>query len=241
MPAIVAYLLIATVTAGTGIAASESAERRGLLELGDRGPAVQQLNDALARSGFHPDRGDLFGRKTRHAVFAFQKHYDLPTSGRFSLLMWDLLDQSIELPERPEPDRVEVDLGKQVLYVVADGTVVLILPISSGSGEAYIGSNGKRQLATTPEGVFRFQRRVVGVRRAPLGMLYHPFYFRGGIAVHGSPSVPNYPASHGCVRVTMWDMELLVDHLEVGQTIYVYADSSQVGEVPRDRRAGAFV
>ena len=29
-------------------------------------------------------------------------------------------------------------------------------------------------------------------------------YFTGGYAIHGNPSVPPYPASHGCVRVPMW-------------------------------------
>jgi len=38
---------------------------------------------------------------------------------------------------------------------------------------------------------------------APLGKLYNPVYFVGGIAVHGAPSVPNRPASHGCVRIPM--------------------------------------
>ncbi len=57
-------------------------------------------------------------------------------------------------------------------------------------------------------------------------MLYNPFYFRGGYAVHGSPSVPNYPASHGCIRVTMWDMDLLLDYLEIGQTVYLYGQST---------------
>ena len=105
---------------------------------------------------------------------------------------------------------------------------MLVLPISSGSGDPYVGSNGRRQIATTPEGVFRFQRRILGIRRATLGTLYNPYYFLGGIAVHGSPSVPNHPASHGCVRVTLWDMELLLDYLEVGQTIYVYGGATQI-------------
>ncbi len=55
-----------------------------------------------------------------------------------------------------------------------------------------------------------------------LGELYNPYYFLGGYAIHGSPSVPNYPASHGCIRVTNWDMDLLREHLEVGQTLYIY-------------------
>jgi lipoprotein-anchoring transpeptidase ErfK/SrfK len=29
------------------------------------------------------------------------------------------------------------------------------------------------------------------------------------VAVHGSPSIPNYPASHGCVRVSAPAMDMI--------------------------------
>ena len=41
------------------------------------------------------------------------------------------------------------------------------------------------------------QRKINGVRVSRLGELYRPAYFVGGYAIHGSPSVPNFPASHG--------------------------------------------
>ena len=37
--------------------------------------------------------------------------------------------------------------------------------------------------------------------------MYRPRYFNGGIAVHGYGSVPPYPASHGCVRVSLAAMD----------------------------------
>ena len=220
MTAVLAYVVAASIAIGGG--ALGNASLSGDMTYGDQGSAVATLNDALSRAGFHPDAGDVFGERTRFAVYGFQKHHGLAVTGRFTPFMWDLLDDPITLPRRPESDRVEVDLGKQVLYVVQGDEVVLVVPVSSGNGDPYIGSNGRRQVANTPEGVFRFQRRILGIRKAPLGTLYNPFYFRGGIAIHGSPSVPNFPASHGCIRTTMWDMDLLLDHLEVGQTIYVY-------------------
>ncbi len=137
--------------------------------------------------------------------------------------MWGLLDQPIELPLREDADRVEVDLAKQVLYVVEDHDVVLILPISSGNGARYRLENGAFDWADTPEGNFRFQRRIRGMRVAFLGQMYNPYYFFRGYAIHGSPDVPNYPASHGCIRVTMWDMDLLVDRFfKVGQRVLIY-------------------
>jgi lipoprotein-anchoring transpeptidase ErfK/SrfK len=206
--------------------AGDGGPGRDTLGYGDRSASAEALNVALERAGFHPDEGPVFGPKTRHAVYAFQKHHGIPVTGEFTLFMWDLFDEPIELPTRPEADRVEVDLGKQVLYVVENHEVVLVVPVSSGNGKVYTNSSGRPERAITPEGVFRFQRRIRGLRVAPLGKLWNPFYFKGGIAVHGSPSVPNYPASHGCVRVTLWDMTLLLDYLEVGQTIYVHGEGS---------------
>jgi lipoprotein-anchoring transpeptidase ErfK/SrfK len=47
-------------------------------------------------------------------------------------------------------------------------------------------------------------------------------YFTGGYAIHGNPSVPPYPASHGCVRVPMWAAPVLYDEMPDGTVVYVY-------------------
>lgn len=47
-------------------------------------------------------------------------------------------------------------------------------------------------------------------------------YFTGGHAIHGNPSVPPYPARHGCVRVPMWAEPLLHAWNPYGETVYVY-------------------
>ena len=138
--------------------------------------------------------------------------------------MWDLLAEPIELPRQRQADRVEVDLGRQVLYVVEDHEVVYVAPVSSGNGELYTTSRGTRAYAVTPEGEFTIERNIDGIRRSFLGTLYDPYYFLGGFAVHGSGSVPNYPASHGCVRVTMWDSKKLKDYFFIGQAVYIYGD-----------------
>jgi lipoprotein-anchoring transpeptidase ErfK/SrfK len=61
----------------------------------------------------------------------------------------------------------------------------------------------------TPVGDFVVDRQVDGMRHAPLGDLYRPKYFHGGVAVHGSPSIPGHPASHGCARVSNAAMDFL--------------------------------
>jgi hypothetical protein len=189
---------------------------------GDDGAWVASLNDRLAAAGFHADDEDVFGRQTRHAVFSFQKHHGLDTDGVFTAEMWPLLQAEIALPYKPELNRMEVDLGKQVLYIVEDGEVSLVLPISSASGSTYRNQSGGISRASTPEGRYTIGRTITGWRHAFLGSLYNPFYFKGGYAIHGSSSVPNYPASHGCIRTTMWDMDLIKSRIGVGWTVYVY-------------------
>jgi hypothetical protein len=141
---------------------------------------------------------------------------------------------------RSPADRVEVDLDRQVLYVVHDGRIARILPVSSGNGETYRQKDGSTARALTPIGTYRVQRRIVGVRNADLGTLYDPQYFYRGWAIHGSNSVPAVPASHGCVRVTRADAKYLLGAIGVGTTVHLYggrhvfsAGSPAPGRAPR--------
>lgn len=62
--------------------------------------------------------------------------------------------------------------------------------------------------AVTPVGLHHVIReRPDGWWEGDLGEIYRPKYFVGGIAIHGSNSIPNYPASHGCVRVSVPAMD----------------------------------
>jgi lipoprotein-anchoring transpeptidase ErfK/SrfK len=47
-------------------------------------------------------------------------------------------------------------------------------------------------------------------------------YFKGGFAIHGYPSVPAFPASHGCVRVPMWIAPSLFSGNDYGTTVVVH-------------------
>jgi lipoprotein-anchoring transpeptidase ErfK/SrfK len=67
-------------------------------------------------------------------------------------------------------------------------------------------------------------RQIDGWRHAPLGLLWRPKYFNGGIAVHGANSVPPYPASHGCARVSIAAMNWLWtnDKIPIDTRVWVY-------------------
>jgi peptidoglycan hydrolase-like protein with peptidoglycan-binding domain len=204
----------------------EAWDRPADLERGDAGPWVMRLQRRLAAAGFRPGRIDgVFGQATLGAVYAFQKITDLERDGIVHDEDWALLEEVV-LPELPpvadQPDRVEVDLEAQVLYLVRDQRVQTVLPISSGNGELYQGRGGRLARANTPEGSYTFNRHIDGWRISYLGGLYRPYYFRGGYAIHGSGSVPPFPASHGCVRVEIHDMDFLVTQVAIGMPVHVY-------------------
>ncbi len=193
------------------------------LERGAAGADVETLQRSLLAAGFRPGPVDgEFGRRTYQAVLAFQKHHGLERDGVFRAEHWELVRRRPTVRLRSEADRVEIDLGRQVLYLVRDNQVESVLPVSSGNGELFENYAGNVVRARTPEGRFAFYFQRNYYHTSYLGAMYKPYYFRGGYAIHGSPSVPPWPASHGCVRVTNADMDYLRQHLSIGQTLYVY-------------------
>ena len=87
---------------------------------------------------------------------------------------------------------IEIDKARQLLLVVRGGKVTMILNTSTGSGEQYT-SQGSTRIATTPAGTFSTFRSVNHLDKGPLGDLWRPRYFNGGIAVHGAGSSPATP------------------------------------------------
>lgn len=195
-----------------------------VLERGVHGPRTLALQQRLVDLHFDPGPldGD-FGSKTQMAVWAFQKITGLASDGRVTAEIWAAMQATgPPAPMRPEGpgDRVEVDLARQVLFLYDGGGLRLITHVSTGRGEEYC-DNGRCGVAVTPTGDYDVYRRIDGWRESPLGRLYNPLYFTGGWAIHGAPSVPNHPASHGCVRVPMHIAEYLPGLVVNGEAVYV--------------------
>jgi hypothetical protein len=129
------------------------------------------------------------------------------------------------------PTRIEIDVARQVLFHWVNGNLARILPVSTGSNERYC-VDGECSVAVTPGGSFRIGRKAVGLEVAPLGELWWPMYFNGGIAIHGSPSVPAYPASHGCIRIPMYAAPTFYDQVAPGTRVHVL--NSPEAEAPPD-------
>jgi hypothetical protein len=79
----------------------------------------------------------------------------------------------------------------------------------------------------TPGGSYGFYRQGRGWETGPLGSLYNPVYFNGGIAVHGSRSVPAQPASHGCIRIPMGAAEWFPTAVHIGMPVHVVGVEGQ--------------
>lgn len=160
---------------------------------------------------------------TYHAIVAFQK---VERRKRTGVLTADLL-QAMQNASRPSPRfsgaaHIEIDITRQVLFLVdANGSITHILPVSSGNEEKYF-DQGKWQIAHTPRGEFKIERRINGVRKASLGSLYYPNYFYQGVAIHGSNSIPVKPASHGCVRIPRFADQAFFNMVWLKMDVYVY-------------------
>lgn len=183
----------------------------GQLELGEHGPEVAALQARLGELGFWLGTSDgTFGQLTRQAVMAFQKAQGLGRDGKAGPATLGALGTAARpTPRDPNGSHLEIDLARQILLVVQDGTTRWTINTSTGSGEAYDAPGGGTAIAATPSGSYVIQREVDGYREAPLGRLYRPKYFNGGIAIHGAGHIPAHPASHGCARVTNSAMDLL--------------------------------
>ncbi|MET4077515.1 L,D-transpeptidase family protein [Janibacter sp. UYMM211] len=195
------------------------------LRPGDSGPRVRSLQRSLTRLGYWGGTADgTYGGLTEQAVLALQKQAGLDRDGVAGpRTLRAVADGTRPTVGAGAPDRVEIDLERQLLYVVRDGSVRWAISTSTGSGETYESSYDGLAVAVTPPGTFAVGRVYDGSEVAKLGTLYRPRYFNGGIAVHGAASVPGWPASHGCARVSDPAMDLIwsQDLMPVGSTVVV--------------------
>jgi peptidoglycan hydrolase-like protein with peptidoglycan-binding domain len=182
----------------------------GTLELGEGGPAVLALQQRLVELGYWLGSADgHYGQLTRQAVMAFQKAEGLGRDGVAGPVTQGRLAAAGRQGSRAGGTGLEIDLERQILMVVQGGQVQWVVNTSTGNNETYTSSTGGSAQAVTPPGSYTINREIDGVREAPLGTLYRPKYFNGGIAIHGSGSIPAHPASHGCARVTNSAMDML--------------------------------
>ena len=164
----------------------------------------------------------LFDTATRSALIAFQKWQGRPITGQLTLDELEAIRTSTSPKARELGyEHVEVDLDRQVLLMIGDDDDVRVLPVSTGTGSTFM-EEGQTSIAYTPRGRFLVYEKEVGWKSGSLGSTYYANFISGGVAVHGSRSVPNQPASHGCIRVPMFAAREISKLMPVGTIVLVY-------------------
>ncbi|MDQ2826428.1 MAG: L,D-transpeptidase family protein [Actinomycetota bacterium] len=204
VPALFLALFLVQLTAASAASAAPAVSSSAL-------QAEQRL------AALHYDVGPVDGvvdARSSNAVIAFQKVNGLPRTGQ---LTDAVATQILATTASPAPlvpgggaSRVEVDLARQVLFLYEGNALSAILPVSTGKAST-----------PTPRGSFHFYRYDPGWTTSRLGQLYNAVYFVGGYAIHGSNSVPAYPASHGCIRIPMSAAQWFPSHVSTATAVYV--------------------
>ena len=201
---------------------------RALLRPGDSGKDVLALQKRLSELGYWLGEPDgTWGGLTTQAVYAVQKAAGLGRDGVAGPATQRAIADGVRPRSRTGGSGVEIDLGRQLLLIVRGGSVTRVLNTSTGSNvpytEIYKGKTYRGD-AHTPSGSYQVFRQVDRSDLGPLGALWRPKYFNGGIAVHGAPVIPPYPASHGCARVSNAAMNMIWagGYMPVGSRVTVY-------------------
>ena len=181
------------------------------LHQGQCGDVVVGFKKAMRRMGYIANSGRCFGAKTARGVLAYRKVNDMARSYRAGAGLVKRVfsgkgEYHVQHPAAGE--HVEAPLSKQVLVFAKDDKPFAVYPVSTGKSST-----------PTVTGHYTFIRQEPGYNSH--GM-YYSFYFYGGYAVHGYESVPDYPASHGCIRTFIADQPEIYERINFGESIFVF-------------------
>jgi hypothetical protein len=186
---------------------------------------VLSLQQRLTSLGYWLGPPDgVFGDTTQQAVFAYQKAAGLTPDGVVGpKTTAALASGTVPRPRSTSGYVIEIDLARDLMLFVDNGTVDHVLNTSTGGGYTY-SSDGLSAVADTPVGTFSIFRQVDGMVTDSLGQLWRPKFFYSGFAIHGDGYVPPFPVSHGCARVSNDAINWIwADNLApVGTKVWVY-------------------
>jgi L,D-transpeptidase catalytic domain len=181
------------------------------LSHGKCGPVVVAFKKAMRKMGYIANSGHCFGDKTARGVLAYRKVNGMARSYRAGkgLVKRAFAGRGAYRVRYPDAgEHLEAPLSKQVLVFAKGDRPFAVYPVSSGKSST-----------PTVTGHFHFIRQEPGYNSH--GM-YYSFYFYGGYAVHGYESVPDYPASHGCIRTFIADQPAIYNRIDYGESIFVF-------------------
>lgn len=181
------------------------------LKPGHCGRLYGAFRQALNKLGYVPGGGHCFNGKMGRAILAFRKVNDLSRNEHAGKRIVQQVfsgrgGYKVQHPKAGE--HIEAPLSKQIIAFAKGDKVFAVYPISSG-----------KPSTPTVRGHFNFYMTQPGYNSH--GM-YYSFYFIGGYAIHGYESVPNYPASHGCLRTFIADQPEIYKKIFYGEDIFVW-------------------
>jgi L,D-transpeptidase catalytic domain len=161
---------------------------------GSTGPFVDLIQQRLAALHLWIPQTGIYDGGTGLAVDAYHRLLGWGTSQSLgpATINAILNGQGAFHVRYPNQGRhAEGNISQQLLALIDGSNVQYIFPISSG-----------KPSTPTIIGSFRIYRRTPGY--LPDGMYFSSF-FTGGYAIHGYNPAPDYPASHGCMRLPIPD------------------------------------
>ena len=211
--------VVLTICLLLAIGATNAIAQRASLSRAQTREAEQRLADM----GYWTGAIDgVFDSASRSALSAFQKWEGRAVTGKLTTDELEAIRRGAA-PKAREPgyEHVEVDLDRQVLMIVDEEGAARVLPVSTGNGKEFF-YEGQTSIAYTPRGRFVVYEKGVGWEDNVPGSMYYANYISGGIAIHGSYSVPATPASHGCIRIPMFAAREVSKLLKLGTIVLVY-------------------
>ena len=180
-------------------------------DVGNSGTVVRLLQNGLGKLRYVTSHNGVYDAATQRAVMAWRKMTGMARtySASDAVIRGVLRGRGTFKVRYPKHGHhVEADLSKQVMALIDHRRVERIYHISSG-----------KPSTPTVLGSFHVYRKSPGTNAK--GMV-HSSYFIRGYAIHGYPSVPVFPASHGCLRVPMSEAVSIFRWLTRGDIVDVY-------------------
>ena len=131
------------------------------MKSGDKGPAVQRMQQRLSDLGYWLGTPDgEYGYLTQQAVMALQKTAGLGRDGVYGPATRAALERGVVPKLVVSGNAVQISLANQVLTVVENSRIVAILNTSTGSGETYVSQGVTKTAITFPMVVLFFRSAV---------------------------------------------------------------------------------
>jgi peptidoglycan hydrolase-like protein with peptidoglycan-binding domain len=181
---------------------------------GERGLKVLLLQRGLLKLGFATPVTGYYDSLTANAVNAFRKTNEMGRDGYATTSVFAKVARGqgafkLRYPTSGTHGKhVEFDWSRQVLVLADRGKPYRVYHTSSG-----------KPSTPTVFGSYSVYRQQPGTNSH--GMVYSS-YFIGGYAIHGYASVPNYAASHGCLRVPIPNAVSIYSWIDLGDPVYTY-------------------